>query len=229
MASYDFSAAFATSFSQLGGTQDDQTLLDLLKLFLGIDPGDTTNDEALTRALNMAGDMVETYLDRIVVKRETAEFFPHHFGTVILHDLPFDPTAPIVVTLDGVNQVDYKVFRSRGQLAHLSRIGQSRDSPMDWRPYEQVIVTYTAGFDPIPSDLAQAIVYVAADLYASEGTGATPGGSSGAVKSMTIQDVGSIAYDVGGSSSAGGGAYGSPGVISDVSAQMIARYKRMMV
>ena len=225
MATYDFSAAFASSFSQAGGTGEEKTLLALFKEFLGIPPEDTTNDEALSQALNMAGDAVETYLDRAVVKRTLEEYFPQHFGTVVLHDLPYDTAVPVAVTLDGETQDDYSVFLSRGKLAHLTRTGCRHDQPMDWRPYQQVIVTYTAGFDPIPSDLANAIIYTANEFYSSVGTGAVPGGASGDIKSMSIYDVGSMSFDVGGSSD---GSVSATGVIPSTAAEMLLRYRRMV-
>jgi len=203
----------------------DPTLLDELKAFLGIT--DTLQDAELTSALNKSGPMVETYLDRVIAAREVTEEYAHHFGTVTLHNLPVDTAAPVTVTLNGVDQTDYSIWLNRGKMGHLSRTGVSRDTPLDWRKYDQVDVVYTAGYSPIPSDLAQGIVWTAADMYASDGTGAAPGGASGAVKSMSINDVGSISYDVGGSSGGGSGIWSAPGVISEQSAQIVSRYKRM--
>ena len=222
----DFSAAFAVA--PFSGELGSQTLLDLMKLHLGIDPGDTTNDEALTRAINMAGDIVENYLGRVVTKREVLERWPHHFGTVTLRNLEVDPTANVTVYLNGVVQSGYSIFLMNGGLAYLTRQDGRPDVPMDWRAFDQVSVTYTAGYDPLPSDLANAIVWTAALIYQSEGTGTTPGGgSSGDVKSMTIYDVGSMTYDVGGSSGNSSGIIGSPGVIPDTAAQLLTHYKRL--
>ena len=225
MASYDFSTALV----ELGGTSDDQTLLDTLKLYLGIDPADATQDAELSLALNSAGDMCETYLDRIIAKRVATEYFQSHFGRVTLHNYPVDLNAAVSVFLDGVEQTSYEVIRERWGVPHLTRQNCQHDAPLDWRGYKQVIVNYTAGWEPIPSDLAQAIVYVAADIQASQGTGAPPGGggASGAVKSMSIYDVGSISYDVGSTSSSSGGAITSFGVINDSATHILSRYKRM--
>ena len=225
MADYDFSAAFVS----LGGTQDDQTLLDFLKAYLGIDPADTSNDGELSSALNSAGDMCETYIDRIIAQRVATEYFQSHFGVVTLHNHPIDLNADVSVFLDGVEQTGYKVIRQRWGLPHLTRQNYQHDMPLDWRAYDQIIVNYTAGWEPIPSDLAQAIVYVASDIYASQGTGTPPGGggASGAVKSMSIHDVGSISYDVGSSSSSSGGSISSFGVINDSATHILSRYKRM--
>jgi len=228
---YDFSAAFASSFSSIGGAQEDMTLLALLKLHLGIVPGDTTNDEELTRSLNMAGDVIETYLDRVIAKREVLERWPHHFGTVILHQPQVDPDADVTVYLNKVIQSGYSIFLMRDNLAYLSRQGYRPDMPMDWRGFDNVSVTYTAGYDPLPSDLADAIVYTAAAYYGAIGTGQFPGGStggSGELKSLTLYDVGSVSYDVASSSGGtGGGSVSGSGYISDAVAEMLQPYMRL--
>lgn len=223
MADYDFSTALVS----LGGTADDKTLLDMFKDYVGIDPADTTQDETLSQSLNMAGDMCEAYIDRVIAKRSIDQYFQSHFGRVTLHNHPVDTSVAPVVLLDGVEQTDYKIFLAPWGLANLTRQNCQHDMPLDWRAYEQVVVTYTAGFDPVPSDLAQAIVYVASDLFGAIGTGTPPGGGgSGEIKSMTIHDVGSISYDVG-SSGSSGGTIESFGVINDSAAHLLSRYKRM--
>ena len=217
-------------FGDFGDTlSGEKTLLALFKEFLGIDPGDATQDDELNQALNMAGDAIETYLDRAVVKRTLTEYFRHHFGTVELHDYPVAIDTPPVVTLDGATQTDYQLWLGRGQVGQLSRLGRRPDMPMDWRAYNQVTVAYEAGYDPIPSDLANAIIYTASLIYQSNGTGNIPGGGgSGEVKSMSIYDVGSISYDVGSSSSgSGSGYFAAAGLIPDTAAQMVMRYKRV--
>lgn len=194
------------------------TLLDLLRTHTG-----ATDDDALSRALNVAGPCIEAYLDRVIAKREVLEEFPQHFGTVILHEPQVDVSANLTVYLNGVVQTGYSAWLDRGKLAHLSRTGTRQDIPMDWRAYDQVDVTYTAGYAVLPADIAQSIIYTATGLYKSEGTGTAPNGASGAVKSMSIQDVGSITYDVAGSA----GDVGAVGVVPDVATDMLQRYKRM--
>jgi hypothetical protein len=205
---------------------DSDTLLALLKAFLGIDPGDTTSDTELSRALDLAGITTETYLDRIIVKREVTEFFQAQFASIILHHTPVDLTAGVVVTADGAELSGYSGYLDRARLCHLSNTGERFDVPLDWRIYNDVTVAYTAGYDPVPADLAQALVYTSAGLYSSEGTGAEPGGASGAVKSMSLYDVGSMSFDVGSSSGSADGAYAT-GFITPTAANLLARYKRL--
>ena len=115
MADYDFSTALVS----IGGTADDTSLLDLLKDYLGIE--DEAQDADLTLALNLAGDVVETYLDRVIAKRPVEEYFQHHFGTVELHDFPVDAGVAPVVDLDGTEQTDYRVWLKRDKVANLTR------------------------------------------------------------------------------------------------------------
>ena len=205
------------------------TLLDHLKVHLGVTDG--SRDVELSLALAQAGTIAERYVDRVLAKQTVEEFYPHHFGTVILHEPQVDTQSPVTVLLDGTTQTDYKVYLGRGRLGHLSRTGVRPDMPMDWRGYEQVQIQYTAGYDPLPLDLADALTYIAADYSTTPGTGAPPGGggSSGEIKSMSIYDVGSISYDVGSSSSStgGSGTFGSGGPIPDTAMEMLTRYKRM--
>ena len=200
-----------------------QTLLEFFNAFMGFE--DNANDAAANRSLDIAGSAVELYLDRTVAKREVVEDFPHHFGVVILHDPQVDVSTPPVVTLNGEGQTNYDVYLARDKLAHLTRLNMRQDVPMDWRAYDQVSVTYTAGYDPLPLVLAQALSYVAAGLFQADGTGSEPGGASGDIKSMSIYDVGSMSFDVG-SSNSGSSLVSGYGVITETSAQLLQAYKR---
>lgn len=214
--SADFSSAFATD--ALGNVY---SLLDMLKKFLGIETGDPTNDPELEMALNMAGTSIETWLDRAIYKRQVSEFYAHHFGTVALHHPEVHPSDGVTVVVDGSTDDSYKIFLNNARVGILSRIGHAMDCPMDWRPFEQVEVRYTAGYDPLPADLANAIVYTAADIYNSQGTGEAPSSGDG-LKALTVFDVGTLSY--GASSVSERVGYG--GVIPDTALEMILPYRR---
>lgn len=207
------------------------TLLEMLKGNLGIESYNTMNDAGLTMALNIAGPQIENYLQRAIAKQAVEEYFPHHFGTVVLQHPKIDLAEPVTVTLEGVEQTGYSIYMMVGQVGHLTRTGYRQDQPMDWRPYAQVTVAYTAGYDALPTDLASAICYLAADVYKAEGTGQLPGGGAGGtgeVKTLTMYDVGSVTYDVGSESSGGsGGTASGTGIISSTVANMVYPYKRM--
>ena len=202
--------------------KDSPTLMDVFKIFLGIDTGDDTQDAALSRALDSAGMAIETHLDRVIAKREVTEDFSAHFGTVMLQNYPVE-SGTLTAMLNGEVSTAYETFNGAG-LTYVTRIGHRRDVPIDWRCFDQVVLTYQAGFDPLPSDLANAICYTAQGLFASEGTGQAPAGA-GDISRMTIHDVGSISY------ATGGGGYGDYmagfGVVPPVAAEMLVAYRKV--
>lgn len=204
---------------------DGQTLLVHLKLFLGIEPSDTSNDQKLSSAIDLSGNFCETYIDTVILLREVTQDFAHHFGTVVLHQVPASQLTTVEV--NGVIATDYSWWK-KGSSAILSRTGHRQDVPMDWRQFDQVVVTYIAGYAPIPSDLTYAITATAADLYNAEGTGSAPGGATGDMKSLQIYDVGAVTYDVGGSGDGGSGSWGeNTGALNSTSSQILTRYKRL--
>jgi hypothetical protein len=215
---------FATALVE-NPTDPTMTLLDLLKIQTGVT--DTTKDPVYTRALNAAGAAIESWLDTVVLRREVTERFAHHFGTVALKNIP--ATTLVEVNVGGQVSTDYEWFLSTGGYAYLTRTGIRWDMPMDWRPYEQVDVKYTAGFDPIPLDLSYAIVFTALAFSGVEGKGTAPGGASGDLKQFQLYDVGSVTYDVGGGGGGGGDIYYQSGIIANDIAESIKKYKRMSV
>jgi len=206
----------------LVNAQGSPTLLDVFKIFLGINTGDDTQDAALSRALDSAGAAIETHVDRLIAKREVTEDFSGYFGTVMLQNYPVE-AGTLTATLNGEASTAYETFNSAG-LTYVTRIGHRRDVPIDWRCFDQVVLTYQAGFDPLPNDLANAILYTAQGLYASEGTGQAPAGA-GDISRMTIHDVGSISY------SSGGGGYGDYmagfGIVPPTAVEMLVPYRKV--
>lgn len=200
----------------------DQSLMDMLKKFLGIDLSNIDNDEKLSFALNLSGDVVEHHLDRVVVQREIEEIFEAQFDTQMLKERPTDIVVnPPKVYVDDVEDTSYKVYLDNAYQAHLTRTDLQQDIPLAWRKFAKVRVVYTAGFNPIPSPLAQAIVYTAADIYTSQGTGVMPQDTSSDVKSVSLYDVGSVTYNVNSAYSV------SVGVIPAVAVQLLSKYKRI--
>lgn len=219
----DFAGAVLTNGS---------TLLEFFKLQLGIDPSDTSDDDNLALSLNLAGSALETYLDRVIVKREVTEYFRAYFGAVILHHFPVDTVIGVSVDHDGIVSGDYKLYQDNARQGHLTRQGWRQDMPFDWRNYDQVIVLYTAGFDPIPLDLAQALIWIAQPLYDSMGTGSGVVVDTGALKQVQLYDVGAVSYSTSSSSSTSSSAvvtFGGRGSIPAYVADSISAYKRMSV
>ncbi len=207
--------------SLLVAAQGNPTLLDVFKLFLGIDAGDDTQDAALSRALESAGAAIETHLDRKIAQREVTEDFSGYFGTVTLQHYPF-VSGSLTATLNGAETTAYETYTS-GSVTYVTRIGHGRDVPIDWRAFDQVTLTYQAGYDPLPNDLANAICYTAQGLFAAEGTGQAPGGA-GDVSRMTIHDVGSISYNTGSDYSDYMAGFG---IVPPVAAEMLVPYRKV--
>lgn len=197
-----------------------ETLLDMLKSFMGIE--DETQNAELTRGLNLAGPMVERYLDRVVAEREVTQHFPNHFDTVVLHNYPI--IGDVVVMLNGDQQETYEWYRDAGGLVHLSKSGQAWDAPMDWRKFDNVDVVYTAGWAEVPVDLAYGICNVASLLAETEGTGDTLNGGSGELRSFQLYDVGSLNYQT--NSASGQTMMLQSGMIPNSVAEMISSYRR---
>jgi len=122
--------------------------LDELKRFLSVDTTDTSEDtfyqELLDRAEQKIGNVfggalsqntyTETYdFDRII--------YPRHYPVVSITSLTIDGVAQT----DGVDyfSYDYIVLMNEGER-------------------KSVEITYTAGFNPVPDDIKQAIILTAA-------------------------------------------------------------------
>lgn len=172
-------------------------LLVMLKEFMGIT--DSTNDQELSDAIDMSISIIETYLDRAVVKRLVEDHYVAHFGTVALHHPQVDVLTDPIVTLNGIEQDGYSIYLDRAKQAYLTRTGVPYDMPFDWRKYDQVNVTYMAGYDPIPPDLSYGIVIFAAMIYNAQGSGVAPTSASSATKQFQLYDVGQVTYDTGAS------------------------------
>ncbi len=197
------------------------TLLEFARAFIGSDPG---QDDTLASALKLAGDTVETYADRVLAKRQVTDDHAGEFGTIPLRQWPYDPAFPVTVTIDGTTKNDYRVYTERGT-SYLTRQTSRHDLPFDWRGYAQVIVTYTAGYNPVPVDLAQAITFTAMGILTAWGTGMVPSGTANDVRRETITGVGTIEYaQTTGGVGVMGGAWG---VIPPTAAQLLRAYKRV--
>ena len=160
------------------------TLLDMTKQLLGIEPADTSRDQELSQFLEMAGQAAERYIDNIIEQREVTEQIARRKEPVALRYWPV--TGPLSVTVDGADlSGEFSTYRDDG-------LGWAVRSTCNlWRNccFEQMNLTYTAGYNPLPADLAYAL--------AQSGASYETGGTGGAVKRETVVGVGSIEYVAG--------------------------------
>ena len=138
--------------------------LDDLREQLRVRPGDTANDAWYTKVINRASLAAERYCSRIFAQQSYLDTFlagqtAQAGEPLILAQAPVDPVS-LAVTLDGVvlGASDYALSPVVG---HLWRTGTA------WTSTTGLSIAYTAGFDPVPADVQQAVL----DLCTAENSG----------------------------------------------------------
>lgn len=143
-----------------------------VKETLGISSGVTTNDNLLTRKINQATDMIESYCGRrFAATTYTDEVYDAtNTDQVILRQRPVTAVASFSVrdSVDNsnswelINTTDYFLHGSSGLLNLLFTFGGK---------WSRGKVSYTAGYTTIPSDLAEACAMLAAYLFQNSTSG----------------------------------------------------------
>lgn len=154
------------------------TLLELVKQIACVT--DESRDDDYTWYLEAAGTAAEQYCNTALYARNVVDNFPNAISPVPLSNWP--ASALVLVELDGEDvTTDWETFVDNGILwATNNRAGTTTPTR-----FHQLAITYTAGFDPLPADLANVIARQA--LQISEQT-------TGPVKKETVVGVGSIEY-----------------------------------
>ena len=175
---------FAGAVIEYGNPPVQVTLLSLMKKQLGIEDYETCRDDELSMYLDMAGAACERYIDNIINERDVKESFKTDQHPIALRYNPV--TALVGISVDGEDVLeDYELFHEEGlHWSVKNRCGWHEGSC-----FEQMILTYTAGYNPLPADLAFAVV------TASRGYESGTGGSIGGIKKEVISGVGSIEYN----------------------------------
>lgn len=149
--------------------------------------GGTPDDAAATRALTLALQTVETWLDR---ELELAERVQENGPAcvILLRAWPVLSIASITygTALTPLAPENWRLDARTGVL-----------TPAGY--FWSTTVTYTGGLDPFPIDLQMALWAVAAELYPGM-LSATGAGTGQAVRRVTTPDVGTVEY----ASSSGG-------------------------
>ena len=185
------------------------TLLELFKLKLGVDTSD--RDEELSMYLDMAARACEQYIDNKLVAQEVTERFRQSRSPVGLRYWPAQDLTSVLI--DGEEKVDsWEMISEDGITYSLNnRCGNSLSCC-----FEQMLIVYTAGYDPVPSDAAIAIIATA--LNYEQQTGA-----SGQIKKEVVNGVGSIEYVTDSDSQ------GSVGAMSGAAIGALEPYRRWHV
>jgi len=176
------SANYAEATMEWG--TNSMTLLEFMKMQTGVCDGDDSQDMSLSLFLQIAGEAAENYCDNTLALCDTTEQHPIKFSPIALRYYPVVTLNAVTIDGDDVT-TDYELFESEGvDYVTSSRTGATRENA-----FKQMNIAYSAGYEPLPTDLGSAIV-IAATSYES-GTGAT-----GEVKKESVVGVGSIEYAV---------------------------------
>jgi len=191
-----------------GGAAYDLTTLAAVKEELDIT--DNSKNSLLRRYISGASAATAQECNRVFpVETVKDEIFPHRdptpgrvfgrFEPLILSRYPIVSVASVVengVTLaDGV---DFRIDYEKGELIRLGVNGL----PTLWSQASLVAVTFSAGFDPIPSDLEDAIIRMITKRYRAKGRDPTitqqniPGVLDQRFWFATGEDAGNMTPDV---------------------------------
>jgi hypothetical protein len=184
------SANFAEATIEWGA--NTITLLDLMKDILGIT--DNTQDVELSLYLQIAGEACEKYIDNKIAEQTVEERIAKAFDPVALRYWPAKTLSAVTVGGEDVT-TEFELFTTDGIVWSVRDTCSGRVDTC----FNQMKLSYTAGYEPIPTELGYAVV-VAGIAYQSE-----RGAVSGAVKRESVVGVGSVEYDVGDDTATGVG------------------------
>jgi hypothetical protein len=145
-------------------TERNLVTLDDLREQLRVRAGDTANDDWYTKVIARSSLAAERYCNRIFAQQDYADTFATGASgspsePLVLGQAPIDP-ASITVMLDG-GALGNDGYQLDPIVGHLWRVGTY------WTSTSGLSVAYTAGFDPIPADVQQAVL----DLATMENAG----------------------------------------------------------
>jgi uncharacterized phiE125 gp8 family phage protein len=150
----------------------DLTTRDDLKRYLGIDAGDTSQDDLLDDLIDYASERIETHCRRRFASEELTEYLDGPGTTeLVLSRRPVSVLSSVRVDADrgfaAETEVDSSELVLRADAGVAERVGAI--FPAGAR---NVRVEYTAGYSTVPDDLALACVKLAAAWYAHARAGA---------------------------------------------------------
>ena len=163
-------------------------MLEILKLLLGIT--DDTQDDVLSQLLIQSQSYIEDYLDRQLSVAEYEDYAdPNGSTSISLRNFPVKEILAIE-NLDGMPVTAFKVIKQNGVV----RTNQNL--------FGDYLITYTAGYDPLPGWAQKSIVDTAAAIWFEIQSGGSAV-ATGAIKSEEIFGVAKVQYETGTASSSG--------------------------
>lgn len=180
----------------------------------------TLQDTQLQAALDVALAIAEKYCDRkFMYAAEVASFYLVKAQALKLYRYPVEQIVSITDTSGGttIGSDTYKAHLSSGSILFDG-----------WHSAREIDVSYAGGYKTLPADLELALWDIFNSVWsATPGWGAAAGAAApaaGAIKSITVPDVGKIDYDLSGGT-ASGGAGGAGGYITPVAEMLLDKYK----
>ena len=131
--------------------------LDDLREQLRVNPNDTANNTWWTKTIERASRQAEGYCNRVFVQQTYVDTFAGGSSAasdaepLILSNAPVDP-ASVVVSIDGA-PLDVSLYGVDQESGLLYRTDQQ-----SWSSATSLVVSYVAGFDPIPDDIQLAVI-----------------------------------------------------------------------
>jgi hypothetical protein len=166
--------------------------LDDVREQLAIKSNDTAHDAWLTKVIARTSRQAERYCNRIFALQAYRDTFAAVSGSgpLMSGQAPIDAVDSLAIDEAALAATDYTVDPLPGHLYRVSEPGR-------WIATNAIIVDYSAGFDPIPDDVQQAVIELCVMEYRGRGrdpmlrerdspglgremywVGGTPGGST---------------------------------------------------
>ncbi len=150
----------------------DLTTRDDLKLYLGIDAADSSEDDFLDDLIDYASERIETHCGRRFASEALTEYLDGPGTTeLVLSRRPVTELTSVRIDSERDFGEDTEVDSSELVLHAESGVVE-RDGAVFPRGASNVRVVYTAGYAAVPDDLALACVKLAAAWYAHARAGA---------------------------------------------------------
>ena len=145
-------------------SRDLTTLADVREQ-LSIRSNDTAQDAWLAKVISRASAQAEKYCNRIFAQQDYQDQFGAmscDTGTPLM--LGQSPVTVTLVTVDGTDLADTDFIADS-----LPGLLYSTVEPRQWIATSSLTVQYTAGFDPVPDDVQQAVIELCVMEFRSRG------------------------------------------------------------
>ena len=175
----------------------------------GLTVGDATRDADLQVSLDLTIKLLETYLDRKLMRQVETETFTHTSDSVVsLHRYPIVAISTVVGTTSKYH------FGADTGLVHFDALVSAHE----------LKITYDGGFTTLPDDLAYAALLVFDIVWGDlDGGGGTV--AAGTISSVTVSDIGTVKYATGAAATAS--AAGGTGAIPALALGILESYRRL--